>query len=94
MRLRHPRSRVAHARHIVEEVSARMNFIYSFFNQPAIVIGVVALIGLIALRKSVDQIISGTLKTVIGFVVLSSGGGIISGALGNLTPAFESAFHV
>lgn len=71
-----------------------MNFIYSFFNQPAIVIGVVALIGLISLRKSVDQIVSGTLKTVIGFVVLSSGGGIISDALGNLSPAFESAFHV
>lgn len=71
-----------------------MNFIYSFFNQPAIVIGVVALIGLIALHKPVDQIISGTLKTVIGFVVLSAGGSVISDALANLTPAFESAFNV
>ncbi|WP_461241059.1 PTS ascorbate transporter subunit IIC [Paucilactobacillus sp. N302-9] len=71
-----------------------MNFIFSFFNQPAIIIGVIALIGLIALKRPVDKIITGTFKTVIGFVILSQGGNIISSALTNLSPAFESAFNV
>lgn len=71
-----------------------MNFIYSLFNQPAIIIGLIALIGLVALKKPLDKIISGTFKTVVGFVILSQGGGIICTALNSLGPAFESAFHV
>lgn len=71
-----------------------MNFIYSFFNQPAIIIGLIAFIGLVALRKPRGKIVTGTLKTVIGFVILSSGGGIIAGALETLGPAFEDAFNV
>ncbi|WP_423189009.1 PTS ascorbate transporter subunit IIC [Alkalibacterium sp. f15] len=71
-----------------------MNFIYSFFNQPAIIIGLISFIGLISLRKSKEKIINGTLKTVIGFLILSAGGGIIAGSLGTLGPAFENAFNV
>lgn len=70
------------------------NFIYSFFNQPAIIIGCIALIGLITLKRPLEKIISGTMKTVIGFVILSQGENIISNALNNLSPAFQSAFHV
>lgn len=71
-----------------------MNFIYSFFNQPAIIIGLIAFVGLVALRSPVTKIITGTFKTVIGFLVLSLGGGIIAGALDTLGPAFENAFNV
>lgn len=71
-----------------------MNFIYSFFNQPAIIIGLIALIGLVALKRPFSKVLTGTFKTVIGFLVLSAGGGIISGALGTLGPAFENAFGV
>lgn len=71
-----------------------MNFIFSFFNQPAIIIGLIAFIGLITLHKPVEKVLTGTFKTVIGFVILSQGGNIISSALNNLSPAFESAFHV
>ncbi len=71
-----------------------MDFIYSFFNQPAIIIGLIAFVGLVALKKPISTIISGTFKTVIGFLILSLGGGIIAGALGTLGPAFENAFSV
>lgn len=71
-----------------------MNFIYSFFNQPAIIIGLITLIGLVALKKPMSKIVTGTVKTVIGFLILSLGGGIISEALGTLGPAFENAFNV
>jgi len=71
-----------------------MNFIFSFFDEPAIIVGVMALIGLIALKKSLSQIISGTIKTIIGFVVFTVGSGAIAESLGLLGPAFESAFHL
>ncbi|MGO3750449.1 PTS ascorbate transporter subunit IIC [Vagococcus salmoninarum] len=71
-----------------------MNFIYSFFNQPAIIIGLIALIGLVALKKPFSKVLTGTLKTVIGFLILSEGGGIIASALDTLGPAFENAFNI
>ncbi|MCB5372306.1 MAG: PTS ascorbate transporter subunit IIC [Amedibacillus dolichus] len=72
-----------------------MNFIFSFFNQAPIIIGLITMIGLIALKKSFSEILSGTLKTILGFIILSSGGGIIAGALcDSFIPAFESAFHM
>ncbi|WP_281173156.1 PTS ascorbate transporter subunit IIC [Carnobacterium funditum] len=67
---------------------------YSFFNQPAIIIGLIALIGLVALKKPFSKILTGTLKTVIGFLILSEGGGIIASALDTLGPAFENAFNI
>ena len=72
-----------------------MNFIYSFFNQPSIIIGLITMIGLIALRKPISDILSGTFKTILGFIILSSGGGIISDTLVEyFIPAFENAFHM
>ncbi|MGX7109462.1 PTS ascorbate transporter subunit IIC [Facklamia miroungae] len=71
-----------------------MNFIYSFFNQPAIIIGLIALIGLIAQKASFSKILTGTTKTIIGFLIMSLGGGIIAGSLETLSPAFENAFNV
>lgn len=71
-----------------------LNFIYSFFNQPAIIIGLMALIGLIAQKATFSKILTGTTKTIIGFLIMSLGGGIISGSLETLSPAFENAFNV
>lgn len=53
------------------------------------------MIGLIALRKPISDILSGTFKTILGFIILSSGGGIISDTLVEyFIPAFENAFHM
>jgi len=71
-----------------------LNFIYSFFNQPAMIIGIIALVGLLAQRSSFSDTLSGTVKTVIGFLIMSVGGDTISGTLNSLSPAFESAFNV
>lgn len=71
-----------------------MNLIISFFNEPAFIAGVMALIGLIALKKSLSKVVSGTLKTIIGFVIFSAGSGVIVGALNIIGPAFQDAFHM
>lgn len=71
-----------------------INFIVSFLDQPAIVVGIMALIGLIALKKPVSQIVTGTFKTIIGFIIFQLGSGAIADNLNILGPAFQSAFHI
>lgn len=71
-----------------------LNFIYSFFNQPAMIIGIIALVGLLAQKANISDVIKGTVKTVIGFLMMSIGGDTISGTLNYLSPAFENAFNV
>lgn len=71
-----------------------MNFIVSFFEEPAIIVGIMSLIGLIALKKNSSEIVKGTFKTIIGFIVFSVGADAISSTLNILGPAFQSAFHM
>ncbi|WP_231034943.1 PTS ascorbate transporter subunit IIC [Pectinatus frisingensis] len=71
-----------------------MNLIFSFFNQPAFIVGLIALIGLLSQKKNRTQVINGTSKTIIGFLVFSIGSSAIASALGILGPAFESAFNL
>ena len=50
-----------------------VNFLVEFLSTPTIVMGIVALIGLVAMRNSPSTVITGTLKTILGFLVLSAG---------------------
>jgi PTS system ascorbate-specific IIC component len=61
---------------------------------PEILVGLFALIGLLAQRKSAADVISGTLKTVLGFVILGAGANVIMGSLDKFSSMFNYAFHV
>lgn len=61
---------------------------------PAILVGLFALIGLIAQRKNVADVISGTLKTVMGFVILGAGATVLVQSLGKFSNMFDEAFAV
>ncbi|NHM30677.1 PTS ascorbate transporter subunit IIC [Neobacillus terrae] len=61
---------------------------------PAILIGIFALLGLILQRKSVADTISGTLKTVMGFIILGAGAGVLVGSLDIFGKMFEHGFHI
>ncbi|GAA0441672.1 PTS ascorbate transporter subunit IIC [Virgibacillus salarius] len=61
---------------------------------PAILVGLFALIGLIAQRKNVAEVVSGTLKTIMGFVILDAGANVIVLALGQFSSMFNEAFSV
>jgi PTS system ascorbate-specific IIC component len=52
---------------------------------PTIVLGLVALIGLILLKKSKQDLLLGTIKVMLGYIILSAGAGFITGALDPLT---------
>ena len=72
-----------------------INFIISnILTQAAITISLIAMLGLILQKKSVGQIISGTLKTLLGFQVLAAGSGIIVGSLNYFGKIFTEGFHM
>jgi ascorbate PTS system EIIC component len=50
-------------------------------NVPAYLIGIVAVIGLIALKRSAGQVISGGLKAAMGYLILGAGATVVTGAL-------------
>lgn len=61
---------------------------------PAILIGLFALIGLVIQKKDISDIISGTLKTVMGFVILGAGAGVIVKSLDVFGQMFDYAFGI
>lgn len=71
-----------------------MKFIISLLSTPAVLLGLVAFVGLVAQKKSRIDILTGTFKTIIGFLVFSAGGSIITGALQNFNAMFQSGFNI
>jgi len=62
--------------------------------EPAILVGIFALVGLMLQRKPVADVVSGTLKTIMGFVILGAGAGVIVGSLDYFGLMFEHAFNI
>ncbi|WP_273853931.1 PTS ascorbate transporter subunit IIC [Guptibacillus spartinae] len=61
---------------------------------PAILVGLFALIGLLLQKKDVANVISGTLKTIMGFVILGAGAGVLVASLDNFSSMFDHAFKI
>lgn len=61
---------------------------------PAILVGLFAMLGLILQKKEIQDIISGTLKTIMGFLILNGGATILSASLGIFGSMFEKAFNI
>lgn len=59
-----------------------LNFIgQQILNVPAYLIGIITAIGLMALRRSVGQVIGGGLKAALGFLILGAGANVVTGSL-------------
>jgi len=61
---------------------------------PAILVGLFAFVGLLIQKKSTSTVLSGTLKTVMGFVILGTGASVLIGSLNHFSKMFDHAFHV
>ncbi|WP_267902828.1 PTS ascorbate transporter subunit IIC [Gracilibacillus salitolerans] len=61
---------------------------------PEVLVGLMVLIGLVAQRAIVSKVLTGTLKSVIGFVILGAGAGVIIGSLDSLGGIIEEAFQI
>lgn len=69
-------------------------FIQDVLSTPALLIGTMALIGLVAQGRPIEEVIKGTLKTILGFVIIGAGAGILVGALNYFGELFNFAFGV
>ena len=68
--------------------------IHDVLGTPAILVGLFSLIGLLLQKKAVSEVISGTLKTIMGFVILTSGAAIVATTLTTFSQLFEYSFHI
>ena len=71
-----------------------LSLILDILSVPSILVGLVAMIGLIAQKKSTSETIKGTIKTIMGFLVLGGGAGIVVGSLGHFGTMFQEGFGV
>lgn len=72
-----------------------VNFIIdNILTQASITIALIAMLGLVLQKKSFGQVISGSLKTLLGFQVLSAGSGIIVGSLIYFGEIFTEGFNM
>lgn len=75
-------------------MNAVLGFFVDIFSQPAILVALIALIGLVVQKKSAADITSGTIKTILGFLVLSAGAGVVTSSLEPFGKMFQEAFGV
>ena len=71
-----------------------MKFILDIVSTPAILVALIAIIGLILQKKTLPDIMKGGIKTFVGFLVVSGGAGIIQNSLNPFGKMFEQAFHL
>lgn len=66
----------------------------NIFGEPAILIGLIVLAGLLLQKKTFSQTISGTFKAIIGFLIITLGADIISGSLSVFEPLWAEVFNL
>ncbi|MGL5664404.1 MAG: PTS transporter subunit IIC, partial [Cetobacterium sp.] len=71
-----------------------LNVILDILKVPAILVGLISLIGLLLQKKSASDTIKGTIKTILGFIIIGGGAGILVGALVPFGELFEVGFNV
>ena len=74
---------------------AVLEVLQEILSTPSILVGIVALIGLILQKKPIEDVVKGTIKTIVGFLVLSAGSAFLqSGSLNDFGTLFNFAFNV
>lgn len=71
-----------------------LKVLVDFISEPAVLVGIIVLIGLLLQKKPVDVIIKSTLKAMVGFVVISAAAGVIVGSLEPFGVMFEEGFKI
>lgn len=75
-------------------MDAILNVLVTLISNPAIIVGIVALVGHIAQRSTISIMIQGTIKVILGFIMLQQGAGVIVNTLTPFSRIFEKAFNL
>lgn len=71
-----------------------LEFLRDILSQPALLIGIMSFAGLVALRKPAHKVMTGTLKPILGYLMLGAGADVIVANLDPLGKMIESGFHI
>ena len=70
-----------------------LNLFVSIVSQPAILVSLIALLGLVLQKKKFSDVVQGTLKTFVGFLVLIGGAGLLANSLMPFAEMFQTALN-
>lgn len=71
-----------------------LQFIQQVLSTPAIFVGLIALLGLLLQRQDAQTCVKGTIKTILGFIVLNAGADVVQASIIPFGNLFQAAFHV
>jgi ascorbate PTS system EIIC component len=71
-----------------------MKIVISLLSNAGILVGLIAMFGLILQKKSADDVLKGTFKTIIGFLIFNIGSSAISAVLTNFNTLFQKGFGI
>lgn len=73
---------------------ALLKLTMDILSQPAVLIALISFIGLMIQKKSASDVIKGTTKSFLGFIVIASGASILVSSLDPFGKMFQEAFNV
>jgi PTS system ascorbate-specific IIC component len=71
-----------------------VEILIQFISKPAILLGLITLVGCLALKKPIGAVIVSTVKTILGFLLLNAGAGILITAIQPLNQLLEAGFNL
>ena len=78
----------------MEVIIPILEFFQSILTQPAWSMGLFAFVGLVALKRPGHKIMTGTLKPILGYLMLSAGSTVVQNNLAPLGTFIETGFHI
>lgn len=73
-------------------IVAFIDLLIDVLGTASILVGFMVLVGLLLQRRKASEVISGTLKAIIGFIIFGAGGGLAGAALGDFQSWFFEGF--
>ncbi|WP_440895476.1 PTS ascorbate transporter subunit IIC [Amphibacillus sp. Q70] len=70
-----------------------LEFVTQLLSTPTILIGLIALIGLLIQKKPMTDVITGTIKTIMGFLLISAGAGVVINSITPLNDLLSETFN-
>lgn len=71
-----------------------LDFLIDIASTPAILVALIAILGLALQKKPASDLLKGGIKTFVGFIVVSGGATILQNSLQPFGQMFEQAFHL